>query len=217
MSRFIKTPDVWFTSDSHFSHRNMTEVFMHGDKRVRHEFQTVEECDEAMVDRWNKTVKPGDKVYHLGDFAFDHRIIKKFRTRLNGSVSIILGNHDPVEPWVWDWKLPSGQHAFRKVQSWQFFGPQGSRPIFVACHYPLHPMCITEHHNKDRQLACVHGHEHRNLVPFSCATPRQFLIRHETGELCDGRYINICVENTNYTPVHYDEIVATMKKRGFDV
>lgn len=81
-------PETWFTSDTHFAHRNIIEF-------CGRPFASVDEMDRAMVERWNARVQPGDTVYHLGDFAFGpYENIGKFRARLNGEINLILGNHD---------------------------------------------------------------------------------------------------------------------------
>ncbi len=51
-------------------------------KRLR-EFDTVEEMDELMVERWNSVVHPQDKVYHLGDVVMHKRALP-ILARLNG-------------------------------------------------------------------------------------------------------------------------------------
>ena len=54
--------ETWFTSDTHFSH---IPEFLWGPRG----FSNEREMNEAIVDRWNNVVKPGDIVYHLGDMA----------------------------------------------------------------------------------------------------------------------------------------------------
>ena len=65
--------DIWLISDTHFGHENILS-FRHGGPDgplIRGNlFSSVEEMDECMIDQWNKYVKPGDKVYHLGDVFF---------------------------------------------------------------------------------------------------------------------------------------------------
>lgn len=213
-----KTPNVWFMSDPHFGHRNMTEKFLMDDgvTRVRHEFQTMEECDEAIIRNCNEVIGQGDKVYCLGDFAFSSELVKKYRLRLNGNWSIILGNHDPADPEAWCWHMPDGRRAFQKVVSWKQFGPVGEKAIFTACHYPLHTMTLTTHHEKTFKMACVHGHEHRNMVMLTKPSKAEVISHADDAYTTreDPRYINICVENTGYAPLHYDDIVKIMKKRG---
>lgn len=47
--------------------------------------------DTALICNWNELVKPGDIVFHLGDFSFQS---DKFREKLNGVIHLIRGNHD---------------------------------------------------------------------------------------------------------------------------
>lgn len=81
----------WFTSDSHFGHANIIKY----DVNTRNHFKSIEEHDEYIVQEWNKAVKPGDKVYHLGDFSFTKpEDIDKYWKRLNGRIQLVIGNHD---------------------------------------------------------------------------------------------------------------------------
>ena len=57
--------DTSFIGDHHFFHKNILEY-----EPIARPFASVEEMNEAMVERWNSVVKPYDKVYHLGDFCF---------------------------------------------------------------------------------------------------------------------------------------------------
>lgn len=75
---------------------------------------------------------------------------------------------------------------FKKIMVWRQF--TNVSPGFVCTHIPIHP----DHFRKVEFN--VHGHLHQNLVQ-------------------DWRYINVCVEQTNYIPVSFDEIVAEMAKR----
>lgn len=51
----------YYISDYHFNHAKMLEY----DERP---FANVKEMEDALVENWNATVKPGDTVYILGDF-----------------------------------------------------------------------------------------------------------------------------------------------------
>ncbi len=80
---------VWFTGDTHFSHANIIEY-------CNRPFASVEEMDETLIRNWNDRVKPGDIVYHLGDFAFHKKAdeVKQLANRLNGQIHLVYGNHD---------------------------------------------------------------------------------------------------------------------------
>lgn len=77
--------DVFFTADQHFGH---TSVIKYMDRP----FSSTDEMHEIMIENHNKTVKPGDRIYHIGDFAWgDHN---KYLSRLKGNNYLIKGNHD---------------------------------------------------------------------------------------------------------------------------
>jgi len=83
---------IYFTSDTHWGHANILEY----DQRP---FATIAEHDEALVQYWNETVKPGDVVYHLGDVAWRQSAeeIDRLLHRLHGTKILITGNHDSTK------------------------------------------------------------------------------------------------------------------------
>ena len=52
----------------------------------------MEEMNEVLIQNWNSKVKTSAKVYVLGDFAWKRPA--HFADRLNGTISLIRGNHD---------------------------------------------------------------------------------------------------------------------------
>ena len=54
---------IWYSADAHFFHDNIRRL-------CNRPFNTVEEMDAAMTERWNKTVGNSDSVYFLGDFSW---------------------------------------------------------------------------------------------------------------------------------------------------
>lgn len=58
------------------------------------------------------------------------------------------------------------------------------------------PILLGDHDHHGKLTINVHGHTHHNIVK-------------------DPRYINCCVEVTDYKPVHWSEIEKTIKERGF--
>ncbi len=79
---------IFVISDTHFSHKNIIEY-------TCRPFKTVEEMDEAIIKKWNNKVTKDDLVIHLGDFALGTKEeIKELRSRLNGTILLIRGNHD---------------------------------------------------------------------------------------------------------------------------
>lgn len=84
---------IWFTSDTHFCHRNILHL-------TETPFHSVQERDEAIIKRWNEVVRENDTVYVLGDFCFglNSQQIAELLKKLKGIKILIKGNHDKVGP-----------------------------------------------------------------------------------------------------------------------
>lgn len=172
--------DIFVTSDTHFSHANILNFTdsVTGEKVRGDVFSSVEEMDETMIANWNSVVKPGDRVYHLGDVFFGDK--DKFKTlwsRLNGRKNLIVGNHDDI-------RFLSSGAFFRKVQMWRMM------PEFnmVLSHVPLHEASLIRHNIIPKLVYWnVHGHTHKHGSP-------------------PGNYTSVCVELRNYTPVHIEDL-----------
>lgn len=89
MNEFFPSGEkVFFTSDTHFSHKNVQSF-------ADRPFSSAEEMDNALIDNWNSVVPEDGIVFHLGDFCFGGRTQwEKIRRRLKGKIYLILGNHD---------------------------------------------------------------------------------------------------------------------------
>ena len=88
---------IYFTGDTHFGHKNIIEY-------CGRPFADVETHDRALIDNWNSVVKPGDTVFHLGDFAFRRTFDghdgsdRDYESLLQGNMILIKGNHDRKHP-----------------------------------------------------------------------------------------------------------------------
>jgi len=78
---------TWFTSDLHLGHASTIDKF------IFRPFKDVNDMNRRLVLNWNERVKPGDTVYHLGDFCFKGSA-KKYEFYFNGKIVHIRGNHD---------------------------------------------------------------------------------------------------------------------------
>jgi calcineurin-like phosphoesterase family protein len=177
--------EIWFTSDSHFNHANILNFIssVDGKSKVRPEFSSVEEMNEAMIERWNKTISPNDKVYHMGDVGFGKSSLESVLSRLNGKKRLILGNHDYTEKRDFDLYFKYFQKIMesRRIESLVFT----HRPILLG-------------KNEVKIKGNVHGHIHEQVIN-------------------DPRYLNLSVEQTNYTPVGYESFIRPeFIKRGID-
>lgn len=140
-------PEIFFLSDTHFSHTNILSFVRDDGTPVRPEFSTVEEMDEYMIEQWNSYIRPEDRVYHLGDVAMNTPTISRVMPRLNGNKRLCLGNHDP--------DVLALRTYFKKIVLWRIFKDEG----FVCSHIPLMPGQF-----RHKVVLNVHGHIHQNLI-----------------------------------------------------
>lgn len=176
---------TWLISDTHFTHRNIITFRDKNGELVR-PFSTVEDMDEYMVEQWNKRVKPGDKVYHMGDVVMNRRALAILK-RLNGRKTLIKGNHDIF-------KLKDYAEHFDDIRAYRIFAEHG----LIVSHIPVHDGQL-----RGRWKYNAHGHLHQNLV----------LRRALFGWKPDLRYINLCVEHHDFAPVSFDQLLTIMKER----
>jgi calcineurin-like phosphoesterase family protein len=132
---------LWFTSDSHFSHALIIEY-------SKRPFSSVQEMDEAMIAGWNERVKTSDHIYHLGDLTMMRpKYIKHIIDRLNGHKRLVRGNHDIFKT-----------HEYIEAGFKEIYGVRVIDNLLFT-HIPVHPM------SKGHFDFNVYGHLHNNLIP----------------------------------------------------
>lgn len=165
--------DIWVISDTHFNHQNII-------KFCGRPFDTVDQMNDMMVTYWNETVKPGDKVYHLGDVymggGFNKEYTEKLLLSLNGQKRLILGNHDNGKDQIL-------HKVFKKIDVWRMFPEFG----LLLTHVPVHESTLQEGRFHDHKYLNVHGHIHQNESPS---------INHQC----------VCVEQIGYRPVNIEDL-----------
>lgn len=173
-------PSVWLTSDTHFGHWGMCK-FLRNDGTKLRPWMHPDDMDAEMVELWNQTVKPQDKVYHLGDVVINRRCLGTM-AKLNGDKVLIRGNHDIF-------KLHEYSQYFRDVRAYHVLGGQK----IILSHIPIHPMQMS------RWRGNIHGHCHSNVV--MCDGPGG-------SPVPDSRYVCVSVEQTNFKPILMEEVLA---------
>lgn len=137
---------IFVISDTHFDHKKILDF-----EPIRKEVlgvSTVEEMNEAIVERWNSVVNKKDIVLHLGDWAFSQKPLY-WRDKLNGEIRLILGNHDRVN----------------KLDSNYFLSVHGTyertvcKKKCVFTHIPVHPNQLNH-----RYYFNLHGHLHSKII-----------------------------------------------------
>lgn len=189
-------------ADLHLGHLGMCQ-FMRADGVTKlRPWDTPEEMDEAMVERWNATVAPGDKVYVLGDVVMNKKALPTVG-RLNGKKKLIMGNHDIL-------KLNAYREFFYEVAAYRVFEDM------IFSHIPIHEASL-----KQRWRVNVHGHLHDSRV-------MQSYMENDTsdpGESWGGimprqrihpRYFCVSAEHIDYTPLSIEEMRARITKQQED-
>lgn len=175
-------PDnIYFTSDLHLLHE---AVITYSNRPFKNKF----EMTHKLIENWNKIVPKDGIVFDLGDFAFTSRIdlIKDIRSKLNGTIYKLYGNHDY-------------QNKFNRKEIQDIFGgtifdvleieindsflDQEYVKLFLS-HYP--------HLEWNRNAIHLHGHIHSN---------------NENGkiEFNPMRY-DVGVDNNNFFPISWKEL-----------
>lgn len=147
-------PNLFLTADTHFSHQRICDAFNRDGSKMR-PWGSSEEMDEALIENWNKVVRPNDKVYHLGDVAIARKGLKVL-DRLNGDKVLIKGNHDIF-------KITDYVPRFRDIRACQVLDR------YVLSHVPIHPDDLT------RFLGNVHGHLHSGRVQLNGEIDRRYV------------------------------------------
>ena len=63
-------------------------------KTYKRDFKSVDEMNDALINKWNSIITNKDVVYHLGNFALDPKTAQDALLRLNGTIYFSLGEHD---------------------------------------------------------------------------------------------------------------------------
>ena len=184
---------TWFTSDTHFYHRNIIK-YCKRPYTTDEELATgvisnrsVERMNADLILRWNDRVAPDDTVYHLGDFAFGKpEQWQEVLTQLRGHKILIIGNHDDeIAVRKGKCKTP-GERA-------DFFVRMGfdhalsdavlslKRTVLLT-HVPTQPLPGQAAYN-------LCGHVHNEWAKF-------------------GPHINVGVDVRNYQPVLLEELLS---------
>ena len=162
-------------------------------------FTSIEEMNEAIVERWNEVVKPNDIIYNLGDFAMnDVDAAISYIQRLNGHIIWIAGNHDSkakidkILGACWQQDLSYAGYAdVLKVHKF----------IFYLSHYPTLTNNMDDTGLRHRVIN-LFGHTHQKT---NFLYPDNSFMYH------------VGVDSHNCYPVNIEEVIADIKNRYFEI
>ena len=183
--------EIFLTSDTHFAH---IASFLWEPRG----FKSVEEMDEAIIERWNKVVKPNDIVYHLGDVMLsDNKKGIECFNRLNGEIFVIWGNHET------DTRknlLAAECPNFRG--GWYAYLIKHNKMNIYLSHYPT----MTANYDEDNKhfsqhVISLHGHLHTK----------------EKWNFDSPFVYNVAMDAHNCMPIHIDEVMTDIRQKWNEV
>jgi calcineurin-like phosphoesterase family protein len=177
-------PAVFLVSDTHFGHAGVCR-FLRDDGTKLRPWDNPDEMDEEMIKRWNETVRPNDKVYHLGDVVINRKALKTL-DRLNGDKVLIKGNHDIF-------RLEEYTKYFRDIRGYHVMNGM------ILSHIPVHEASL------GRFGTNIHGHLHANRVLRNDVKGVDFI---------DNRYYCVCVEQTDFAPILFEDVIKHIITEG---
>ena len=189
-------PSVFLVSDTHFGHAGVCRFTRNDGVTKLRPWTNPDEMDEAMVKAWNDRVRPTDKVYHLGDVVMNRKSLS-IMSRLNGDKVLIRGNHDIF-------KDTDYREHFRELRAYHVMNGM------ILSHIPVHAESL------GRFGVNIHGHLHANRVCKARGVDAR------TGEVLysdaiDPRYHCVCVEQTDFAPILFEEVIARIEAEGGEV
>ncbi len=169
------------SSDLHLGHKNII--------KYREQFSTAEEHHETIFENLATNINKRDTLFLLGDIAFTldwHLKIAEINCRHK---VLLLGNHD----------------TDRSVKIHQFAGFYDkvhgllSHRNYWFSHCPIHPQELRNRKGN------IHGYLHGNNVWEKEGNQDTFAQAMDT---LDTRYLNACVEHTDWKPISFEELTV---------
>ena len=186
-------PAVFLVSDTHFGHAGVCRFTCDDGVTKIRPWTDPAEMDEEMVRRWNDRVRPNDKVYHLGDVVINRKSLATL-ARLNGDKVLIRGNHDIFRD-------DEYRQYFRELRAYHVLNGM------ILSHIPIHA------DSTGRFGTNIHGHTHQRRVMKARGVDAR------TGEVLYGneidlRYHCVCVEQTDFAPILFEDVIKRIEAEG---
>lgn len=185
MIKIDDTSKVFFTSDSHWNHKNIIEY-------CKRPFKDVEEMNNTLIENWNKVVPKDGIVFHCGDIAFGGASTwKTIIPQLNGKIHLILGNHDIKN-------LREGYREYFESVQEQLTATIGKKLIYLT-HFPL--LCYHGAWGTEANCWNIHGHIHvcKNKEANSGKDFERMKYTFHT-------QYDVGVDLNDYTPISFEEL-----------
>ncbi len=177
---------IWFSSDWHLGHTNITGEKVSKWKSGYRDFNSVYDMNKDICNTINKYVKAEDTIYFLGDFCFGgHQNTPEYRKHIAcQTIHFCRGNHDT--------HIDLYKDLFTSIQD--VLTIKQSKHTFFLSHY-AHRIWLGSH----KDVIHLYGHSHDSIPDY--------------GKSMD---IGIDVAKRllkEYRPFSIEEIISIMDKR----
>lgn len=187
-------PAIFLVSDTHFGHAGVCRFMRPDEPEVKlRPWSDPDEMDAEMIRRWNETVRPNDKVYHLGDVVINRKALRTLH-RLNGDKVLIRGNHDIFRDEEY-------RTYFRELRAYHVLNGM------ILSHIPVHEASL------GRFGVNIHGHLHASRVKKAQGVDANTGAVIYGNEI-DPRYHCVCVEATNFAPILFEDVLKRIQAEG---
>lgn len=199
----------YYIADLHFFHGALnTGMDCRG-------FESAEQMNEYMIEKWNGKVRKQDEVIILGDVSFGKaEETNELLRRLNGQLYLIEGNHDRFSR---NKKFDASRFVWIKpyAKIWD------NKRRVVLCHYPI--LCYDGQYRLDRHgipnVYMLYGHVHdtydQHLIEQFQEITRNSkrLGMNGTERTIPSNLINCFCMYSDYTPLTLDEWIICDQNR----
>lgn len=175
---------IYFISDTHFNHINVIEY-------CNRPFKNIQEMNNAIIDKWNETVKDNDIVYHLGDFALGKKEdINDLVSKLKGKIYLVRGNHD-------NWSASTYEKLGLNILR--------NPPIrldeykLILSHTPIPDKLIPA------EYINIHGHIHNKLL-YECVE------KYDSKLYSMRKHINVSCDVTEFKPINIENLMMCLNE-----
>lgn len=176
--------EKFFISDLHFDHYNVIDF----DNRP---YNSLNEMNEDLINKWNSKVNYNDEVYIVGDFIWKNKNYYDIIKSLKGKKHLILGNHDK--------RIPNERKYFESVDSYKELKLNGNTIILNHYFIPFY------NHNIEDGSFHLYGHSHNSLEFQKEETIKNMF------KIKNAYNVGAC--HLGYEPCTLDEIIKIYKER----
>ena len=172
--------NIWLCSDWHFGH---DREFIYKPRG----FNSINEMNEAIIERHNSKVAPTDIVFCLGDCMLgENEKGIEYIKKLNGNIYIILGNHDTDKRIELYKQIPNV-----KILGYSTLIKVGKHPYYLS-HYPT----LTGNFDVPYPLN-LYGHTHQQTSFYN---EKPFMY-------------HVGMDSHNCYPINFEDILIEIKEK----